>query len=1445
MFALELHRAECEFQLGELLAAETRLTMLSARASGPVDQAGVVCLQIELYTSLDQNDRSVDVSLAYLHRQGIDWSAHPTEEEARREYERVGSLLGQRQIEELIALPLMSEPRIAAVVNVLSGVMTAALVTDAHLTALVTCRLVNLSLEHGHTEASCYGYVCLGLVAGPHFGDYQAGFRFGQLGYDLVERQGFGRFRGRVCVSFAVLIIPWTRHLRTATELLRQAFDAANAVGDSRSALYSCENLVANLLATGRPLAEVEREAEHGLAFGRRARVGLVAEVTSTELASIRNLRGLTTTFGRFDHAQSDEREFERQLAGAGLPFFAFLYWIRKIQARFMAGDYAAAVEASENAQGLSWTMPFLFQAAEAHFYGALSHAASCDAASSEAYGQHFQALTTHHQQLEAWMENCRENFENRARLVGAEIARLEGRELEAERLYEAAIQSARENEFVQNEALANELAARFYASRGLDRIARTYLRDARDGYRQWGADGKVRQLEAQYPFLAEEHRVSSPTRTVLTPVEHLDLSAVLKVSQAVQGETNLETLITVIMRLALEHAGAQRGLLISSHGDAYRIDAEAKSSHESVAVDLRHTGSGVDDLPRSVLQYVLRTRERVLLQDASAESEFALDEYVRRHHTRSVLCIPLLKQSRLTGIIYLENNLISNAFTPARMALLEVLASDAAISLENASLYRDLQEGERESRLIVETIPGFVASLSPAGEIEFVNQGLIEYCGQELEAMKQWSTNGTVHVDDLPHVVELFTRGITSGEPYDLDARIRRHDGIYRWFQIRGLPLRDMGGQIVRWYSLLVDIEDRKRAEDAQARQAGVRADVNAAFSKATRLGEILRGCTEAIVRHLDAAFARIWMLNEDEGMLELQASAGMYTRLDGSYSRIPVGDLKVGWIAREKKAHLTNDVMTDPRVSDKGWAQSTGMVAFAGYPLLVEDRLIGVVALFARRPLSESILDTLASVAGTIAQGIERKRAEQAVREREREARLIVNSIPGLVATLTPAGEMESVNEQVLAYGGRTLEELKQWVTSDICHPDDLRGAIEIISDARKSGDPYEMVVRIRRFDGVYRWFQVRGLPLRGSSGDIVRWYVLFTDIDDLKRVEAELGALKDQLYKENLVLRDEVDRTSMFEEIVGTSPALHPVLSRVAKVARTDSTVLITGETGTGKELVARAIHRRSARGSRTFVSVNCAAVPRELIASELFGHDKGAFTGATQRRLGRFELAHGGTIFLDEVGELPMETQVALLRVLQEREFERVGGTASVHVDVRVVAATNRDLLAAIEAGTFRSDLFYRLNVFPIAMPALRERADDIPLLVEYFIDRYARKAGKTIRRVNKRTLDHLRSYPWPGNVRELQNVIERSVIVCDTDEFTIDESWLSARPAVEGRLALSGEVAAHEKAVIEDALRACGGRVYGPSGAAERLGIPRSTLESKIRALRINKHRFRP
>ena len=466
------------------------------------------------------------------------------------------------------------------------------------------------------------------------------------------------------------------------------------------------------------------------------------------------------------------------------------------------------------------------------------------------------------------------------------------------------------------------------------------------------------------------------------------------------------------------------------------------------------------------------------------------------------------------------------------------------------------------------------------------------------------------------------------------------------------------------------------------------------------------------------------------------------------------------------------------------------------------------------------------------------ERKKAEEKLAEQQKELQQILDLAPQMVAVFGPGRERLYANSVALAYVGATLEEWQRQPIGSELHPDDadrLRTAAEHGVSTRSA---YELEVRIRKSDGTYRWFLARYNPMHVDHGQPSRWYVACADIEDRKKAE-------ERLQEENVALREEIDKTSMFEEIVGTSPALTAILTRVSKVAGSDSTVLITGETGTGKELVARAIHRRSGRSSKAFVAVNCAAIPRDLIASELFGHEKGAFTGALQRRLGRFELANGGTIFLDEVAELSPDTQAALLRVLQERELERVGGRETIHVDVRVIAATNRDLIDAVANGTFRQDLFYRLNVFPLEMPSLRDRQQDIPLLVEYFIHRYARKAGKTFRRVNKRTLGRLQSYPWPGNVRELQNVIERSVIVCDTDEFTVDESWLSTGREVESAGALSSKLSAYEKAIIEEALRASDGQVFGPTGAATRLRIPRSTLESRIRALRINKSRFRP
>ncbi len=473
------------------------------------------------------------------------------------------------------------------------------------------------------------------------------------------------------------------------------------------------------------------------------------------------------------------------------------------------------------------------------------------------------------------------------------------------------------------------------------------------------------------------------------------------------------------------------------------------------------------------------------------------------------------------------------------------------------------------------------------------------------------------------------------------------------------------------------------------------------------------------------------------------------------------------------------------------------------------------------------------------------EQKRTEEVLQRTERELRTILETIPAFVWTARSDGALDFIAGRLFAETGLRKSETLLWEWANVLHPEDRERVVKDWLDALAAGRAPDQEMRVRGADGTYRWFLTRAVALRDEEGAILRWYGTFTDIDARKRAEEELQKLKDQLQKENIALRDEVSQTSMFEEIVGSSTPLRRVLVLVSKVASTDSTVLITGETGTGKELIARAIHRKSPRASRPFVSVNCGAVPPSLITSELFGHEKGAFTGALQRHLGRFELAEGGTVFLDEVGELPSEAQVALLRVLQERTLDRVGGSRPVPVDVRVIAATNRDLDKAIAQGAFRSDLYYRLSVFPVHVPPLRDRAEDVPLLVEYLTQRYAAKAGKRITEVSRRTMDLLRSYDWPGNVRELQNVIQRAVILSE-GTLAVDEAWLS-RPAARvtaGAHRLGRPSGREEKEWIESALALSRGRVSGPDGAAAALGIPRSTLESKIRALRIDKHRFR-
>jgi PAS domain S-box-containing protein len=717
-----------------------------------------------------------------------------------------------------------------------------------------------------------------------------------------------------------------------------------------------------------------------------------------------------------------------------------------------------------------------------------------------------------------------------------------------------------------------------------------------------------------------------------------------------------------------------------------------------------------------------------------------------------------------------------------------------------------DLRASERKYRHLVDTTPAFIHTALPDGSLDFLSRGWLEYGGLPQTDFLDWRWTAAIHPEDVEGFVDKWRAALVSGEPFAAESRVRRADGEYRWFLQRNVPLRDETGKIVKWYGTGIDIEERKRAEEALRSSEAYLAEaqrLSHTGSWAWNLG--------TDVRHWSEECYRVLGFDPRDGAPPIEELI----------QRIHPDDQPAFRESLKRAKHNKLDEKVDYRIVHPGGAVRD--IHSIGHPVF-------------------SPSGDLIEFTGTVIDVTERKRAEEELRRSEMELRQILDLAPQVIAVYGPNNERLYANRVALDYIGLTLEEWRQASDRGVYfHPEDRKRVLDSFDRAFSSGSVEEMELRLRKGDGTYRWFFTRCVPLRDEKGQIKRFYAASMDIDDRKRAE-------DRLQQENVALREEIDNASMFEEIVGTSPALKSVLSRISKVAPTDSTVLITGETGTGKELVARAIHRRSDRVSRAFISVNCAAIPRDLIASELFGHEKGAFTGATQQRLGRFELAHGGTLFLDEVGELPAETQIALLRVLQEHEFERVGGNRRIRADVRVIAATNRDLQAAISAGSFRSDLFYRLNVFPLQVPSLRERKEDIPLLVEYFIDRYAQKAGKRIKRVNKKTLELLQSYPWPGNIRELQNVIERSVILCETETFSIDENWLPQSPTLtpepKQQDQLPRRLLVQEMDMIEAALKQTRGRISGPNGAAVKLGIARSTLESKIRSLKIDKNRFK-
>jgi predicted ATPase/signal transduction histidine kinase len=766
-FALALHRAQCELMTSAFGAAEQRLAELAQRAAGLLDLAAVTVVRIALYMALDRIDRAVEASLEYLRRAGTEWSAHPTSDELRTEYDRIWQQLGSRAIEELVDLPAMTDPDRRATMDVLTLAQTPALFTDENLHALMICRVVNLSLEHGNSDASCLGYVELGGILRPRFGDPVAGFRFGQVGFDLLEKRGLLRWKARVYLEFGYRIMPWTKNPRASVELTRRAFDAAMEACDLMFAAYACNTPTTLDLLGGAPLEVIQAEAETALAFMHKAKFGTMVDIVSTQLQLARSLRGMTSELGSFDDGTFSEQALEARLENQ--PRLATCwYWIHKLQAQFLAGDTQGAVAAAARARPFLWTMPSFPEIPEYAFYAALACAAYHDSAPADEQPALREQLAAHHAQLAAWAEHA-DNFLGRAALTGGELARIRGEADQADRLYEQAASASLEHGFLHHEAIAYEVAARFHRGRGKAMVANAYVREAHARYVRWGAEGKARQLRRAHPGL--ELQPAGAAAVALRP-EQLDRLSVIKALQTISSVMDRDDLSRTLLRLVLEQGGARRVVLVTSQGDELEIAAEARVDEPAVVTrDAR--------VPRSLLSYVARTHEPVMFDAAEDAGRFAGDPYFAETRPRSVLCLPVRLRADSVALLYLENELFPGAFNPERLLALELLAAQAAISLENTRLL----ERERTGRIEAEAaehrgllLAEATALMSQARDPRGVFDALVRLCARsfadwawiDLEDKGALVRVASAHhePDQEPILHELATRYPTAQRP-------------------------------------------------------------------------------------------------------------------------------------------------------------------------------------------------------------------------------------------------------------------------------------------------------------------------------------------------------------------------------------------------------------------------------------------------------------------------------------------------------------------------------------------------------------------------------------------------------------------------------------------------------------------------------------------------------
>jgi predicted ATPase/transcriptional regulator with GAF, ATPase, and Fis domain len=1241
MLALNLEAAECQCLCGKFDEAEQKFEPLLERAATSLDKARVYRLRSVQCENMSRYEDAVAIARQSLALFGV---AFPDTDEEKQEgleaeIASIQSLLDGRSIDSLIELPVMTDPEIRTVMDILTYIWSSTyIIGDVALARLISALMVRLSLVHGNCEESAYGYVTHAITVGPALKDYKSAYEFGRLALGVNERFNDSTRRAKIYQQFHAHVNLWRQPLETCVSYAREACRSGLETGDFLYAAYGASTGSWHAFASTRNLAQFISDYSPNLALIKKLKIISFADSLNLILNWARALSGETVARLSLSDDSFDEKEYETRYRDN--PFFTTFYRAARLHLFYIFDEYAKALEAArvarETVYHLSGTIwPVLFD-----FWHGLALAANYANASTDEQTAYLEELEKIQAGFAILAENCPENFLCHALLIRAEIERATGQELSAIELYEQAARRAEQTGALQYQALSNELAGKLWLARGQAKIAAVFMAEARACYEQWGALAKAQELERKYTGLFARHaserlpddKDSAPASLPALEVESLDVVSAMKAAQAIAGESELEKLLARLMRIAIENAGAERGCLIFEHDGEAFIQAEGLLDSVEIKLSEAVLLSQAKNLSQRVVNYARRTLESVVIGDARSDDRYATDQYILSKQPRSIMCVPMLSKGRMIGAIYLENNLVANAFTADRVKVAEVIASEAAISLENARLYDEATEEVERRRQAEATLREITEGTASVTGGDFF-YSLVRHLATALHV--RYAFAARCEAADKARSLA-FWKGDAFGENFEYD--------------LAGTPCKNVAA------------------------------------------GEICH-----YPEHLQSLFPK------DTELVAMEAE---------SYSGAPIFNASGAIVG-----HL---VVLDDK------------------PMQKDPRVMSALKIFAARAGAE----------------LDRLQAEE-----------------------------------------------------------------------------------------------------------------------KLRQALAEVETLKNRLEAENVYLQEEIRRDHHFEEIIGSSAPLLEVLAQLEIVAPTDSTVLIHGETGTGKELIARALHNRSARRGRPMVKVNCAAISAGLVESELFGHVKGAFTGAIERRVGRFELADKGALFLDEVGELPLDTQVKLLRALQEHEFEPVGSNRTVRVDVRIIAATNIDLEEAIRAGRFRQDLYYRLNVFPLIAPALRERRSDIPQLAMFFLSRYSKRFGKKIERISQESMHLLMSYSWPGNVRELQNIIERAVVLSQGNVLrlgrnlfpalessrqpeaskTLDASAASAASEADSRASDSGAVEPRaiqipvtleevERRHILDMLAKTGWVIEGPNGAAKLLNLHPNTLRSRLKKLGIKRAR---